>query len=118
MIVLDDRDEVIGIRFHTRSAGPLDLPADLVKPYYAAHQTLCELVMSPGNQARFQLQAGESVLFDNHRVLHACTDFSDPQRYLQICNVARETFHERLRLLAEKLGYHAEADMVLAAGVS
>ena len=118
MIELDDRDEVIGIRFHTRSAGPLDLPADLIKSYYSAHQALCDLMMSAGNQVRFQLQAGESLLFDNHRVLHARTEFSDPERFLQICNVARETFHERLRLLAEKLGFPAEADMVLAAGVS
>lgn len=118
MIELDDRDEVVGIRFHTRSAGPLDLPADLVKPYYAAHQALCDLMMSADNQVSFQLQAGESVLFDNHRVLHARKDFSDAERFLQICNVARETFHQRLRLLAEKLGYREEADMVLAAGVS
>ena len=38
--------------------------------------------------------------------------------FLQICNVARETFHERLRLLAAQSGYADEADMVLAAGVS
>ena len=56
-------------------------------------------------------------MFDNHRVLHARTEFSDGQRHLQICNVARETYHERLRLLAASLGLYDEADMVLAAGV-
>lgn len=118
MIERDDRGEVIGIRFHTRSAGPMDLPADRVKPYYAAHRELCRLMMSDENQVSFQLQAGESVLFDNHRVLHSRTEFQDPERFLQICNVARESFHERLRLLADKLGFPAEANMVLAAGVS
>ena len=118
MIVLDDRSAVVGIRFHTRAAGPLNLPMDIVNPYYAAHRQLCEHVFDPANQLRFQLNAGDAVLFDNHRVLHARAAFGDPGRHLQICNVARETFHEQLRLLADRLGYAAEADQVLAAGVS
>ena len=118
MIALDDRGEVIGIRVHTRAAGPLDLPRDLVLPYYRAHQAFCELMMSPGFQLRFQLGAGEAVMFDNHRVLHARAEFRDPRRFLQICNVDRENFHERLRLLAAELGYPAEANQVLAAGMS
>lgn len=117
MIERDDRGRVVGIRFHTRAAGPLDLPGDRVKPYYAAHRRFCELVSAPENQLRFRLEAGDSVMFDNHRVLHARTEFSDGERHLQICNVARETFHERLRLLAASLGFDDEADMVLSAGV-
>jgi gamma-butyrobetaine dioxygenase len=118
MIALDDRGEVIGIRVHTRSAGPLNLPRDLVEPYYRAHQAFCALMMSPEFQLRFQLGAGEAVMFDNHRVLHARAEFGDPRRFLQICNVSRETFHERLRLFAAKLGLDAEANQVLAAGMS
>ena len=64
MIVLDDRGAVIGIRFHTRAAGPLNLPAEVVKPYYAAHRRLCERLFDPSNQLRFQLDAGDAVLFD------------------------------------------------------
>lgn len=82
-----------------------------------AHQAFCALMLSPEFQLRFQLGAGESVMFDNHRVLHARAAFSDPRRFLQICNVGRETFHERLRLLAARLGHHDEAEMVLAAGM-
>jgi gamma-butyrobetaine dioxygenase len=118
MIVLDDRGAVVGIRFHTRAAGPLNLPMEVVEPYYAAHRRFCERVFDPANQLRFQLEAGDAVLFDNHRVLHARAAFGDPQRHLQICNVARETFHEQLRLLAARLGHDAEAGQVLAAGVS
>ncbi len=118
MIERDDRGEIIGIRFHTRAAGPMDLPADIVKPYYAAHRRFCRMLLAAENQVSFRLQAGDSVLFDNHRVLHSRTAFRDPERFLQICNVARESFHQRLRLLADRLGFHAEADQVLAAGVS
>jgi alpha-ketoglutarate-dependent taurine dioxygenase len=72
---------------------------------------------APENQLQFQLQAGEAIIFDNHRVMHARTEFQDQERFLQICNVARETFHERLRLLAAKLDFNDEANAVLTAGV-
>jgi hypothetical protein len=44
--------------------------------------------------------------------------FSDPHRFLQICNLPQETFHERLRLLAAELGCDAEVNRLLAAGMS
>ena len=74
--------------------------------------------MAPENQLRLTLEPGDSVVFDNHRVLHARTGFSDPTRFLQICNVPRELFHDRLRLLAAKLGHLEEARMAMAAGAS
>lgn len=117
MFVLDDRDEVVGVRIHTRAAGPLVLPPEKVEPYYAAHHRLSNLMMSEKYQVRYRLKAGESVMFDNHRVLHARTDFTDSERFLQICNVPREPFHERLRNLARKLGSSAESEMILCAGV-
>ena len=116
MISLDDRGEVIGIRVHTRAAGPLFMPADNVESYYAAHSAFSRLMMSTDRQFSYRLKAGESALFDNHRVLHARSDFTDPYRHLQICNVTRETFHEQLRLLAKQLGHTSEADMILPSG--
>ncbi len=118
MIALDDRGEVSGVRIHTRASAPLDLAEELVEPYYAAHHYLCNLMMEPANQARFKLNAGDTVLFDNHRVLHARSEFTDPNRFLQICNVPRESFHEKLRLLANQLGYTDEANQILASGMT
>ena len=116
MFELDDRGEVVGVRIHTRAAGPLTLPAEQVEPYYAAHHHLCELMMSTDNQVQVLLGAGDTILFDNHRVLHARTEFTDPERFLQICNVPRESFHERLRLLTRQLGYIDESEMILCCG--
>jgi len=116
MFVVDDRGEVTGIRIHTRAAGPLTLPPEKVEPYYAAHHRLSQLMMSAQNQIQFRLNAGDTVLFDNHRVLHARTDFTDPERFLQICNVPRESFHQCLRTLARKLGHYAESEMILCSG--
>lgn len=117
ILTLDDEGGVSGVRLHTRASAPLDLPSDRVPAYYAAYRQICELVMARSNQVRFVLQAGEAVIFDNHRVLHARGSFSDPARFMQICNVSREGFHEKLRLLALQLGHHAEAHQRLGGGV-
>lgn len=118
MIALDDRQEICGVRVHTRASGPMDLAADDVEPFYKAHHRLCQLMMAPENQIRLRLNAGDTALFDNHRVLHARTDFTDPERLMQICNVSREEFHERLRILARKMGHLDEAEQVLASGMA
>lgn len=117
MFALDESQNIVGVRIHTRSSGPMDLPADLVEPFYAAYHKLSALMMAPENQARFALQAGDTLIFDNQRVLHARTSFSGADRHLQICNVSREEFHQRLRMLARSMGYADEADQVLAQGV-
>lgn len=116
MFATDDDGEICGVRIHTRAAGPMDLPAEMVEPYYSAHHRLTELMMADENQLRLRLKPGEAVLFDNHRVLHARTHFTDPNRFLQICSVPREQFHQRLRLLLSAQGFEDEARMVLAAG--
>jgi hypothetical protein len=66
----------------------------------------------------FALEAGEAVIFDNHRVLHARAEFSDPERFLQICNVSRDDYHEKLRLLALKLSHLEEANRHVDRGAS
>ncbi len=73
-------------------------------------------MLEPRLQARLKLGAGEAVVFDNHRVLHSRTGFSDSRRHLQICNVSRETFHQKLRFTANTQGFPDEANQVLPAG--
>jgi len=118
LFVLDNLGQISGVRVHTRSAAPLDLPMELVEPYYNAYQRLCTLMLTRNNQIHFRLNAGDAVVFDNQRVLHARERYSDINGFLQICNVSRESFHERLRLLALKLGCNKEAHQVQISGVT
>ena len=118
VFTLDENGTIVGFRFHPRSAAPLDVPSDLFLSVYAANRRLCELMFDGRHQARFKLEAGEAVLFDNHRVMHARAGFDDENRKLRICSVSREQFHEQLRMLAFKLGYVEESQMILSAGVS
>ena len=84
----------------------------------SANHELSKLMMSGENHARFRLEAGDAVLFDNHRVMHSREGFDDPNRMMRLCNVSREQFHEQLRLLAAKLGCLDQASQVLSAGVT
>lgn len=118
VLVLDEDGEVVGFRFHTRTNAPLDAPVRMVKPIHAANFALSELMLDENNHAQFKLEAGDAVMFDNHRVMHSRLGFSDPNRYLQICNVSRERFHQKLRFTANRLGYCSEAIQVLNTGVS
>ena len=75
-------------------------------------------MMDERNHARFRLESGDTVLFDNHRVMHAREGFDDPNRMMRICNVSREQFHEQLRLLAADLGFNAQSNQIMSAGVN
>lgn len=112
----DDRGRVCGVRIHSRSSGPVDVAAEKAVAYLSAVRALMGLAMSKDNQIRLHLEAGDGVVTDNHRVLHSRTDFTDRSRFLQSCSVAREDFHENMRLLAAKLGHAEEANLELPAG--
>ena len=116
MISLDDDGMVCGIRLHTRSSGPLCLPEEVTEFYYSAYRNLSAAMMDADNQVRVSLEPGDAVIFDNHRILHARTAFSDQDRFFQVCAVSREHFHERCRILAAALGHAGEADLILSPG--
>ena len=116
VIALDSEGEISGIRLHTRASAPLDLPERIMESYLDAFHRLCSMMMDPKNQIRVSLDAGDAIIFDNHRALHARTAFSDQNRMLQICSVPREKFHQSFRLLATRLGESSLANMVLSAG--
>ena len=118
IFVLNENNAIVGFRYHPRASAPFDVPSDLFPKVYAANKSLCELMFDPKNQARFRLENGDAVLFDNQRVLHARAAFDDVERKLKICSVSRERFHEKFRLLAHKLGYVEESEQILTAGVA
>ena len=115
---IDEKGRLVGFRFHPRSMAPIDVPGELARQLHNANFALSELMLREENQLSFQLGAGDAVFFDNHRVMHSRKGFTDRQRHLQICNVSRDRFHQKLRLTARELGYLDEARQILPAGVS
>ncbi len=117
-INVDERGELVGFRYHPRAMAPTDVSPELSAALHRANSLLSALILDPSSQLEFQLKTGDAVFFDNHRVMHARRAFTDPARHLQICNVSRDQFHQRLRLTAARLGFDAEARQTLPAGVS
>ena len=115
---VDENGNLVGFRFHPRSMAPIDVAGDLARRLHQANAALCRLMLDKRNQLDFQLEAGDAVFFDNHRVMHARQGFADPDRHLQICNVTREGFHQKLRLTLREQGHLEELRQKWPAGVS
>ena len=107
-----------GIRYNGNSIGQLQLPPHLVEPVYRALEQFEEILYDRNRWWQPQLQSGDLLILDNHRVLHGREAF-DPsagERHLQCCGVDRDDFHNRYRRLARKLN-SSGSEMRLSAGV-
>lgn len=63
------------IRYSYFTMDPYDRPFDEMEDWYRAYDRFAELVRHPAYQLRFGLGAGDFLLYDNHRMLHARTAF-------------------------------------------
>ena len=70
-IEINDRGEIIKVRFNNRSIDTIKLPADLIRPFYQAYRHYAEILEREELQINFKLRPGELILFDNTPVLHA-----------------------------------------------
>ncbi|MBZ9732473.1 gamma-butyrobetaine dioxygenase [Mesorhizobium sp. CA18] len=87
MIELGPDGELICIRFNNRSLAPaVDVPFAAMDKYYAAYRRFAELIEDPAFEVTFKLEAGQSFIVDNTRVMHARKAFSGSgKRWLQGC---------------------------------
>lgn len=77
MIGLDQSGRVREIRFNNRSMVAPRLESGPAREFYSAYRTFAELLYAPEAQLNFQLDAGDCLIFDNTRLLHARTAFAD-----------------------------------------
>ena len=118
LIVTDQDGDIVGVRFSDRTLGVQDLPSNLIEPAYRALRAFAKELYADNLVYRHALAPGEMHVFDNHRVMHARESF-DPElgpRRIQSCAVDREEFHNRLRQLAESLGYLEDLHMIFPNG--
>jgi gamma-butyrobetaine dioxygenase len=86
LIETDGVGRIRGIRFNNRSMQPLMLPFGDVDDFYLAYRRFAEYLNRPSLPARFRLDPGDCLIFDNTRILHARTAFDDGgRRQLQGC---------------------------------
>ena len=77
MFEVNDLNEIIKVRFNNRSIDSLKLEPSKIKPFYAAYRHYAEIIERDNLQINFKLAAGELMMFDNTRVLHARKAYSD-----------------------------------------
>ena len=63
------------IRYSYFTMAPQRLPFSQMEGWYRAYRRFADIVRSPANQYRLRLEAGDFLLYDNHRMLHARTAF-------------------------------------------
>ncbi|MEP3350444.1 MAG: TauD/TfdA family dioxygenase [Marinomonas sp.] len=101
VIATDSNGEVTEVRHANFIRGPIDVPAHQTMALYKAYQCFIRLTREPAFQLFFRLTAGEMVVFDNRRVLHArnAFDLKTGMRQLQGCYIDRDEFLSRIRIL-------------------
>ena len=86
------------MRYNNRSAAPLDLPEEMVIPYYRAYRRFGRLLHDPQATAGFRLTAGDLFIVDNRRVLHGRRGFGSGRRHLQGAYADKDSLLSKLRV--------------------
>lgn len=99
-IEVNDRNEVIKVRFNNRSIDTIKLAPDQIQQFYSAYRHYAEILERAELQVVFKLQPGELLLFDNTRVLHARKAYSaSGSRHLQGAYSDLDGLYSSLRIL-------------------
>ena len=86
-IELNAGGEIRGIRWNDRSIEPPQVPVHEIDEVYRALRAFAAVLIRPELHLHLTLAAGDCVVFDNTRILHARTAFTDRAgaRHLQGC---------------------------------
>lgn len=97
-IIRTDADgNPVGVHYSPRLDRLPHLSLEKTRLFHKTRQRLGELFVDPDFEIRFQLDAGELMLFDNNRVLHGRTAFDtqEGRRHLQGCYLDSDGPRER-----------------------
>lgn len=101
VIELDRHGEVEGLTISQHMAGIFDLDQRLLDAYYPAFCRFGRMLQRPEYVMRFRLNAGECIVFDNHRIVHGRAAYTaeSGDRYLRGCYVDRAEMRSTYRAL-------------------
>ena len=99
LIEVDALGEIRRIRYNSRSAAAIRVPAETVDDFYAAYRLLSERLNAPESLIEFRLEPGDCMIFDNERVLHGRASFELGHRHLQGCYADKDALHSKIRVL-------------------
>jgi gamma-butyrobetaine dioxygenase len=104
VIELDAHGQVNGVTISQHMADVFDLPQESLDRYYPAFRRFGRLLQSPKYLMRFRLNAGECIVFDNHRIVHGRSAYSatSGDRYLRGCYADRGEMRSTYRALTSE----------------
>ena len=77
--IIVQRDDHFQVRSSYFTAAPYHLPFDEMESWYRAHDRFVRILRDPRHQYRFRLGPGDTLVYDNHRMLHGRTAFRGPR---------------------------------------
>ena len=113
VIETDQQGNVTGVTISQHLQDTLDLPQDLLDAYYPAFIKFIRLMQEDRFLVRFRSQAGNCVVFDNHRIVHGREGYvaDSGKRHLRGCYADRGALRSTYRVLA-KQGFDGMAEPV------
>jgi len=76
MFEVNEKNEIIKVRYNNRSIGSLNIDPDQVTKFYAAYRHYAQIIERESLQVMFKLNPGELMMFDNTRIMHARRAYS------------------------------------------
>ncbi|WP_235008461.1 TauD/TfdA family dioxygenase [Candidatus Halocynthiibacter alkanivorans] len=104
VIELDRYGAVSGLTISGHLADVFDLSQDYLDRFYPAYWRFGQLLTDPKYLMRFRLNAGECIVFDNHRIVHGREGYtaSSGDRHLRGCYTDRGELRSTYRALSNK----------------
>lgn len=102
VIELDEYGEISGVTISQHQADVFDLPQEVLDRYYPAFCRFGRMIQDEKYVMRFRLNAGECIVFDNHRIVHgrAAYTASSGDRHLRGCYTDRGEMRSTYRVLS------------------
>lgn len=105
VISLHPNGDIQAIRINSRCLAPLDPFEPRADEIFHAITAFSRITENPDNQTSLHLHSGDFLVFDNNRIMHGRTAFSNrSHRHLQSCHVDKDGIHSTYRVLSDKLG--------------
>ena len=104
VIELDHKGNVTGVTVSQHLLDTIDLPQELLDTYYPAFVRFVRLMQEERFLIRFRSQAGNCVVFDNHRIVHGRESYvaDSGKRHLRGCYCDRGALRSTYRVLAKQ----------------
>jgi len=111
LISIDFEGRIHAVHFNNRSFAGIDVPVELVEPWYDAYRNFARILKQPARELIFRLAPGDLLVMQNERALHGRTAFDANlgRRHLQGCYVDKDGLESRMRVLRRQVLRSQEA---------